>query len=351
MVTGEISRVLGGRLSGWAADRDDPERTLSLDVLINSGLVRKTLADRWSPAALEATGCGWHGFEVALPERYLDGGHHYLSVSVSGVKVMLPVARDWDRTGTSRPDGTSFERMLWGSQAPKLPGPRLLEGRDGWGFLCNDANGSLDQILQRLTFTRHDADAFAEILLRRHEECRRMGIPYLFALAPSKETIYTDELPDTTPSLARPLLGEQIRVALGGASSPVHIVDIHEPLRAARAAAPPDLYYKRDCHWNYEGGLVASQALVEAARADGVALPDVDVDRASWFDTKFRGDLIGKPRVKLAHGRLVELPGGRAAQTSLSPTARRGRRPSGCAASRTCPSTCGSHPRARRAST
>jgi alginate O-acetyltransferase complex protein AlgJ len=310
VVSGEISRVVGGRLSGWAADLDDPERTLSLDVLIDSGLVRKTLADRWSPAALQATGSGWHGFDVALPERFLDGSRRYLSVSVSGVRMMLPVARDWERTGTSQPDGTSFERMLWGSQAPELPGPRLLEGRDGWGFLCNDANGSLDQILQRLTFTRHDADAFAEILLRRHEECRRMGIPYLFALAPSKETIYTDKLPDTTPPLARPLLGEQIRLALGGAQSPVHIVDLHEPLRAARTAAPPEVYYRRDCHWNHEGGLVASRALVEAACADGVALSDVDVDRDSWFDTQLRGDLIGKPRVKLVHGRLVELPGG-----------------------------------------
>ncbi len=301
MLTGAILAVESGRLVGWTADRGDLDRTLSVDVHIDGKLVRKALADRWSDAAASLTGDGRHGFAVELPTRVLDGGRHYMSATVAGA-LTLPVDLSWSASDASQPDGTRFERMSWGADAPTLPDPRLLEGREGWAFLCDDANGNLDQLLGDLAFTQPDLRDYREILLARHEGLARLGIPYLFAVPPSKETIHPEYLPATDPPLRDPRPVGQLREALAG--SDVRIVDMHAPMRAA-ARAGAELYYRRDCHWNFAGALVASQALLAALRETGFPDASLDEREPCYEDVSVKGDLTGKERVALVDGRLV----------------------------------------------
>jgi alginate O-acetyltransferase complex protein AlgJ len=308
MLTGAILAVESGRLVGWTADSDDLDRTLSVDVHIDGKLVRKGLADRWSDAAASMTGDGRHGFAVKLPARVLDGGRHYISATVAG-QLTLPIDPTWSASDASQPDGTRFERMSWGADAPTLPDPRLLEGLDGWAFLCDDANGNLDQLLGDLAFTEPDLRDYREILLGRHEALARLGIPYLFAVPPSKETIHPEYLPATDPPLRDPRPLGQLRQAL--ADTEVRILDMHASMRAA-ARAGAELYYRRDCHWNFAGALVASQALLAGLREAG--FPDASLDERelspderepAYEDVSVKGDLTGKERVALVEGRLV----------------------------------------------
>jgi alginate O-acetyltransferase complex protein AlgJ len=301
-LNGMVSAVQEGRLSGWAADQTDPAKRLSLDIYIDACLVRKCVADRWSGEAERALGDGLHGFEVELPVRLLDGGTHYVTVATSGVKATLPDAPDWSEHNISQPDGTRFERMRWGSEAPELPGPCLIEGRDGWAFLCNDANGSLDQLLGDLRFTDPDVRTYSDILRAREERLSALGIPYLFAFAPSKETIHVEALPDTISAYLQPQLAGQLEAALR--DSPVRIVDLRAPLRSA-ALAGREVYYRRDCHWNWEGGLIASQRLLDAVRRAGLHEVHLDERRITWMDSTYRGDLVGKPRTRFRDGRLL----------------------------------------------
>jgi alginate O-acetyltransferase complex protein AlgJ len=301
MLDGAIQGVDAGRLVGWAADRDDLDRQLSVDVNVDGKLVRKAVTGRWSDGAAKATGDGAHGFIVELPTRTLDGGHHYLSVTVAG-ELTLPEGPSWPRHRVSHPDGTSFERMRWGAQAPKLPEPRLLEGHDGWAFLCDDANGNLDQLLGDLRFTEPDLRDYRAILLARHEQLARLGIPYLFAVVPSKEAIYPERLPASSPQVGVPELTGQLADALG--DTDVRIVDLHGPMRAA-ARAGAELYYLRDCHWNFDGALVGSQALLAALRALGLVRTRLQEREIARVDVSVQGDLTGKERVALRDGRLV----------------------------------------------
>jgi hypothetical protein len=304
-LNGAMSAVRGGRLSGWAADRANPAERLSLDVYVNACLVRKCVADRWADEAEQALGDGHHGFEVELPVRLLDGGVHHVTVAPSGVKATLPAAPAWSEHNVSQPDGTRFERMRWGKEAPALPGPCLIEGRDGWAFLCNDANGSLDQLLGDLVFTDADVRLYRDILLRREEHLSALGIPYLFAIAPSKETIHVEALPDTIPAHLRPMLAGQLATALH--DSAVRIVDLRAALRGA-ALAGREVYYRRDCHWNWEGGLIAAQCLLDAVESTGVQGARLDRQRIVWRDASYRGDLVGKPRTYFRDGRLLSTP-------------------------------------------
>jgi alginate O-acetyltransferase complex protein AlgJ len=305
-LNGAVLAVQDGRLSGWAADTADPGRRLSLDVYIDACLVRKCVADRWSDEAESALGDGLHGFEVQLPLRLLDGAVHYVSVAASGAASSLPDGPRWSECNLSSPDGTRFERMLWGKDAPELPGPCLIEGRHGWAFLCNDANGSLDQLLGDLLFTDSDVRLYRDILARRHEALQRLDIPYLFAIAPSKETIHREVLPEAIPAHLQPALTGQLTGALEGGA--VRMVDLHSPLRSA-ALSGREVYYRRDCHWNWEGGLIAAGALLDAVRDVGIEGATLDEQRISWSSSSYRGDLVGKPRTRFLDGRLLNASG------------------------------------------
>jgi alginate O-acetyltransferase complex protein AlgJ len=312
MLDGAIQGVDAGRLVGWVADLGDLDRQLSVDVNLDGKLVRKAVTGRWSDGAAKATGDGAHGFIVALPKRALDGGHHYLSVTVGG-ELTLPDGPSWETHKVSQPDGTSFERMRWGAQAPTLPEPRLLEGRDGWAFLCDDANGNLDQLLGDLRFTEPDLRDYRAILLARRQHLARLGIPYLFAVIPSKEAIYPELLPASSPQVGIPGLTGQLTEALAGTD--VRIVDLHGPMRAT-ALAGGELYYLRDCHWTFDGALAGAKTLLEALRSIGFADARLDERELSRADITVKGDLTGKERVALRDGRLV------AATSEMEPVVR-----------------------------
>jgi hypothetical protein len=305
MLDGAIQGLDAGRLVGWAADHEHLERQISVDVNVDGKLVRKAVTGRWSDGAAKATGDGRHGFMVALPKRTLDGGHHYLSVTVGGA-LTLPDGPSWPTHNVSEPDGTSFERMRWGAQAPTLPEPRLLEGREGWAFLCDDANGNLDQLLGDLLFTEPDLRDYGAILRARHQQLEQLGIPYLFAVIPSKEAIYPVRLPTSTPQVGIPKLTDQLATALAGTG--VRIVDLHQPMRSA-ARAGGELYYLRDCHWNFDGALVGAQALLQALRAIGFTHARLDERELTRADITVKGDLTGKERVALVDGMLVAVTG------------------------------------------
>jgi alginate O-acetyltransferase complex protein AlgJ len=306
MLDGAIQGVDAGRLVGWAADHQDLGRQLSVDVNVDGKLVRKAVTGRWSDGAAKATGDGAHGFIVELPMRTLDGGHHYLSVTVAG-ELTLPHGPSWETYNVSQPDSTSFERMRWGAQAPTLPEPRLLEGRDGWAFLCDDANGNLDQLLGDLRFTAPDLRDYRAILLARQRHLAQLGIPYLFAVIPSKEAIYPERLPASSPQVGIPGLTDQLTAALAGTDA--RIVDLHGPMRAAAQVsaehANGELYYLRDCHWTFAGALVGAQTLLEALRSIGVIDTQLDEHGIPREDITVKGDLTGKERVALRDGRLV----------------------------------------------
>ena len=192
--------------------------------------------------------------------------------------------------------------MRSGAHAPTLPEPRLLEGRDGWAFLCDDANGNLDQLLGDLRFTEPDLREYRAILQARQRRLEELGIPYLFAVVPSKEAIYPERLPASSPQVGVPQLTGQLTEAL--ADTAVRVVDLHAPMCAA-AQAGAELYYLRDCHWNFDGALLGAQTLLAALRSEGFVEAQLDERELLREEITVKGDLTGKERVALRDGRLV----------------------------------------------
>jgi alginate O-acetyltransferase complex protein AlgJ len=297
---GRIEAVSDRRLIGWAADLAAPDRRLSLDVFVDNKLVRKVVADEPRADLLaRGVGDGAHGFRVELPCHVLDGRRHYVGVAARGIGFGLPPAHGFGDRCVSQPDGSRFEMMRLDPLPPDLPTPRVLEGEDGWAFLCDDANGNLDQLLGDLRFSESDLRDYREILERNHDRLERLGIPYFFAIAPAKEAIHPERLPPTTPPVSAPETARQLLDALRG--SAVRTVDLHAPLRTA-ALAGQALYYRRDAHWTYEGALLAAKALLADIRAAGLEVHTPAAPNLTWLDERFVGDLADKPTVALREG-------------------------------------------------
>jgi hypothetical protein len=297
---GRIEAVSEGQLVGWAVDLAQPGSHLSLDVFVDNKLVRKVVADLPRTDLAEiGIGDGAHGFRVELPSHVLDGRGHYIAVVARGIHFGLPLAHGFSERCVSH--GSHFEPMRYDPIPPDLPMPRVLEGADGWAFLCDDANGNLDQLLGALKFTANDLRDYREILDARHRELTRLGIPYFFAIAPSKEAIHSERLPVTTPPVGPPGTARQLLDAL--ATSQVQAIDLHEPLREL-AVAGQELYYRRDAHWTYEGAGIAARTLLSSIQAAGVEISALSDQSLTWVQERFVGDLADKPTVALVEGRL-----------------------------------------------
>ncbi len=78
-MVGYLEGLRGIIVSGWAFDPTRPEAALSLDMIIDGNLIARVDADRYR----EDLAGGYHGFEWLLPEAFLDGSAHTLSVRLT----------------------------------------------------------------------------------------------------------------------------------------------------------------------------------------------------------------------------------------------------------------------------
>jgi hypothetical protein len=168
-----------------------------------------------------------------------------------------------------------------------------IVGRDGWLFLASE---------RALEYARH-LEPFSEAQLARWRValdarrafCDARGITYVFAVAPNKDTIYREYLPDFVAARNPLSRLDQLVAAQSEGGAPV--LDLRLPLFAAKGRAR--LYHKTDTHWNEAGAFVAYRRIMEHVRERHQGL-----ELLSWEDLITRvergegGDLA----------RMIEMP-------------------------------------------
>lgn len=165
------------------------------------------------------------------------------------------------------------------------PSTRVLLGKEGWLFYNDE--GITDQYRGLKPFTEPELQRWQRLLERRRAWCAQQGATYLFVVAPNTHSIYPEFLPDAVTQLRRDGRLDQLLAHLKAQGSPVQILDLRTPLRAAKATER--VYDRTDTHWNARGAFVAAQ---EIARALGLPL----ADRAAFRETRELregGDLAG----------------------------------------------------------
>lgn len=169
--------------------------------------------------------------------------------------------------------------------------PAVVLGKDGWLFLANE--GSLEDYRHTDPMTPQELEAWRQMLEGRQRWCAEHNIPYLLVFAPSKHTIYPEEIPDAITRVPGPSRLEQLTQYLEERHSPVQVLDLTAPLLAAKGQGVR-LYQKTDTHWNDRGAWVGYQALMAAVRK---RVPGVRVLSADEFEPVTRNqpgmDLAG----------------------------------------------------------
>ncbi|MGD0350054.1 MAG: alginate O-acetyltransferase [Verrucomicrobiota bacterium] len=138
------------------------------------------------------------------------------------------------------------------------PSPGVIVGRNGWLFL-ND-NRTIENYQGVRRFSPQDLLDWQALLEHRRDWLAQLGIKYVFVVAPDKQSVYSEQLPDWMKKVRPDTKLDQFFAHMR-AHSTVEVLDLRPALRAARTIAPT--YYQTDCHWNYFGGFVAYQEIVK----------------------------------------------------------------------------------------
>lgn len=134
--------------------------------------------------------------------------------------------------------------------------PQVLLGKDGWMYYTNEGNLDYYQRVKPLTGDQTTTIRFN--LEQMQRELMDEGITFLFVIAPNKESIYPQYLPDGLARAENPAWADQIVTSLRGTD--VNVLDLR-PVMLQNAETAP-VYFKTDTHWNPVGARAAYDAIL-----------------------------------------------------------------------------------------
>lgn len=143
---------------------------------------------------------------------------------------------------------------VWLAQVAFVAPLQVLEGADGWLFLDNDSNHSVDQYTGKRLLNANELAAWQDYLSGVHALAQRLGLRHAMVLAPSKEEV----LPHRYPlERAQTTVLDQV---CAFAVPEWHVLDAAPVLRAHE---PPEACFKQtDTHWTDRGAMLATLALL-----------------------------------------------------------------------------------------
>lgn len=165
----------------------------------------------------------------------------------------------------------------------------VVVGKHGWLFY-NDAN-SIASYTGSKPVTQNELARWQKLLEARQEWLKQRGIKFVFTVAPDKQTIYPEYMPDgqvrrTGASRLDDLI-DYLRV-----HSDIRVLDLRPALFQSKQQFR--VYYQTDSHWNMPGAFAAYRAISERL---GETFPGLHHLSATDFEVvntdTYSGDLAG----------------------------------------------------------
>ncbi len=157
----------------------------------------------------------------------------------------------------------------------------VIVGKDGWLFYKGAQVADEDPIGDyRGTdlFTEEELQKIAANFTAARDELAARGSDFVIYIAPNKERVYSEYMPDMYGEPASYGTMQQV-VDYLSANTDLKVVCGYEDLMAFRAENPDtDLYYKYDTHWNNLGAYIGSERLVNALGYDFTPLEYVEIE-------------------------------------------------------------------------
>jgi alginate O-acetyltransferase complex protein AlgJ len=147
---------------------------------------------------------------------------------------------------------------------PETGSGDVLVGKQGWLYLRPDGDHNLIAFRGLNPLTEAELDVWQNLFEKRQAYLASLGIPYLVVVAPDKQTIYPEYLPDEY-KIVRPVSRlDQLIDRLKKTHSPVQIVDLRPTLLAAKSSQL--VYHRTDTHWNDFGAYAGYRVIMDAVQ-------------------------------------------------------------------------------------
>jgi len=176
---------------------------------------------------------------------------------------------------------------LFGSMSANSP---VAVGKEGWLFLARDRSlNSLEEHRAVKPLSQEQLEKLAEVYRQRRDWCAARGIKYLVAVAPNKESIYPELLPEQYDQVGPVSRMDQIMEYIRSQTH-LDILDLRPVMLEAKKSG--QVFYSTDSHWNARGAFPCYQAIV---RGLDKYFPNLTPKKASdFFEEEFTflgGDL------------------------------------------------------------
>jgi len=176
-------------------------------------------------------------------------------------------------------DGTDYPLI-----EAQITGPfKVLNGRDGWLFLDNDTNKSVEQFTGKLLLDHSERKAWKHYFAEFTKLAAELGKPAVMLMAPAKEAVYTQFYPYTKAELTTV---DQL----------LDIVPAQFPLIypvSELATASQRTFRITDSHWSVHGAMLASVLTAEKLGVDSSALKAIFAPD-QFYQRQASGDLGNK---------------------------------------------------------
>ena len=149
---------------------------------------------------------------------------------------------------------------------------RTTVGKKGWLFYSDSADGNPIACYQGTNLLpEEELEAIAANCLRQRDRLAARGCEFVILIAPNKNRVYAEYMPDVFGPPAETYRALQI-VNYLRENTDLRVVYPYEDLMAAKPSVAENLYYKTDTHWNLLGGYVGTRALL---RELGIEMPSL----------------------------------------------------------------------------
>lgn len=150
----------------------------------------------------------------------------------------------------------------------------VIIGKKRWLFYASTTDGDPIGDYRGLTTLNPDKlAAITKLLEAKSELLKKMGIAYIFVIAPNKETIYGEFLPNYLTKISKVTIYDQLIEHVN--KNKVTLIDLRPIL--LKNKPNHQLYYQSDTHWNYFGANIAQYeiAKVIADKFPGKIMPQL----------------------------------------------------------------------------
>jgi acetyltransferase AlgX (SGNH hydrolase-like protein) len=164
----------------------------------------------------------------------------------------------------------------------------IFEGDQGWLFLTDGNNDTLAYSTGQRTVDDSVVRGWHRLLELREAWLARRGIAFYTFIAPNKEVVYADRLPEAVPPISddRPLRQIERRLAASSTARLEHPLDALIDARSSR-----ETYPSHDTHWNGWGAFVFYREAMKVIAKDFPDVRVLDESEVRFEEPMATGDL------------------------------------------------------------